>query len=138
MPCYGRGTPVSGVTGSLSINGYFYPADSWEWNMESSSIELPTVPSVPWVDQQTGLKRLMFTATGTVQSGFNPFLPAGGNVYLNKYHTVFVYLNDTLYATCNKILITRWDYKDEADGTARYITMGVGSWRFSNFGPNFN
>jgi len=131
---------VSGTKGSVLINSNDYAADFWTWDMTSQNIELPTVSSVPFVDNQTGLRRCVFRAGGTVTSSFNPFNPANGgagNPYLNSYVSVTVtalsvFGKTATLAHCDNSLVIHWFYSDEADGTARWELKCVGSFRFTN------
>ncbi len=143
--CFALQTPISGTEGLLYINGIYYPADFWNWDMTAGHIELPTVSSIPYCDYQTGLRRLIFRAAGTAMKTFNPFrstfvgqmLP-----FLNAYVNVVVYgftggggIPSTA-ASCDKVLISRWNYTDESDGTCRWELEGEGDWEFQNLGAN--
>ncbi len=139
--CSGLQSPIPGSIGNLYINGKNYPADSWEWDMSAESIELPSVSAQPFMDRQTGLKRLQFRATGTAMKSFNPFLPlfvGDQPPFLNKYVDVRVTAfvgGGGLAATaaeCVNMLISRWTYKDEVDGTTKWELQGEGAFVFQN------
>lgn len=131
--CNKQNLPVSGVSGSVEIANYFYPADYWNWNMQAEAFELPTNASYPFVDVQPGTKKLYFTASGVQTKDFNPFIATYGLANLNKNVFVKVYIESTLFAQCTSMLITKWDYTDIADGMCRWQVEGRGDWRFGNF-----
>lgn len=127
---------IPGIVGYITISGYALPASRWQFQMNGSSIAIPTVCSRNYVDMLPGFRTVTINAEGFVRDAYNPFT-APRNQWLLTYQDIKCYIDNpdqgNTFAQAPQALITSWTYLDDAAGTCNFKLEAVGSFKFYDF-----
>lgn len=120
--------PLSGIYGSVVINGITLCVDSFSFSEDSNIQAAPSFCGAPYMDYTEGLRTATYRLSGTWNFLFNPMV----TLKIGRKYSVILRLHNQLVATGTGWL-KEFTVSDDVDGKVNYSMTLIADSAFTDF-----